>query len=334
MSKDFDTTLSDALDLAASAAQTAGPAAARSRGRKRTMNQRLALSAASLLVVAVGATTAFEAASGHGGGPQPASGNHSTSASATGGPTTDPTHSVISIPTTAGPTDSATGSSSSSVGSSPAGSSAPASTQPGVGDPQKVLTGAWLPASQMPFDSTFHWQAVTAGSQTAPPQPLTSTVFSLPSDSSLQALTMCADPSQLLSRTIGGQYAEFSATAGTGNNQAAQYVFFYKDATTAQQAYKWLQAQYSSSCLLNGTGAQVKKTASEGTTGATWLTLSGTSSLPDLPKYAREYFVLRGSTIAYVYVLSYTNTLSTTYDDASRLSAIDSHMCVYGGACG
>jgi hypothetical protein len=39
VSKDFDTTLADALDLTAGASQTKGAAAARSRGRQRTVRK-------------------------------------------------------------------------------------------------------------------------------------------------------------------------------------------------------------------------------------------------------------------------------------------------------
>ena len=68
MSKDFDTTLSTAIDLAAGAAQTAGAQAARIRGRKRAMRKRAAVTAMSLVVVAAGAATAFEASSSNNGG--------------------------------------------------------------------------------------------------------------------------------------------------------------------------------------------------------------------------------------------------------------------------
>jgi hypothetical protein len=46
----------------------------------------------------------------------------------------------------------------------------------------------------------------------------------------------------------------------------------------------------------------------------------------------REYFVLRGSTIGYVSMSSASN-LPATYDDSAQLSAIASHLCVYGGPC-
>lgn len=332
MSKDFDSTLSDALDLAASAARTAGPAAARARGRRRTVHRRIAMSTASLVVVALGATAAVEAASGGGGRPQLTSGSPRASASASASSTAGPTQSVVTSPSPTAPASS----SAAATSSSPADSSAPAASGgSSAADPEKVVAGAWLSAGQMPFAGTFDWTAQTADGQSVPlGNALTPTVFYLPSNTSMQALTICADPTQLLQRTIGAQHTDYSAPVSTGNNQASQFVFFFSDDAAAQQTYKWLQTQYTSSCLLDGTGAQVTKTATDGTTGMTWLTLPGTSNQPDLPKYEREYFVLRGSTIAYVSVLSYSKTLSSSYDDASQLATIASHLCVYGGSCG
>lgn len=331
MSKDFDTTLSDALDLAANAAGGAGPAAARARGRKRTVRRRIAMSAASLVIVAVGASAAFEAASRGGGTPQITGGSPHAIASASGGSSAGPTQSVATAPSGTGTTTPTRG----ITASSPAGSSAPASHQPTTPDPRKVLAAAWLSGLQMPFAGTFKWQAATATSQGAPlGEQLTPDVFYVANDTSLQTLTMCADPTQLLRRTTGAQHTDYTAPNSAGNNQASQFVFFFSSDTAAQSTYQWLQTQYTSSCLTSGSGVSVTRTASAGTTGSVWLTTStAANSGGDVPRYAREYFVLRGSTIAYVSVLSYTNALPTSYDDASQLSTIAAHMCAYGGAC-
>lgn len=59
MSKDFDATLSEAIDLAADAAHTNGGAtAARIRGRQRTMRKRITISATAVILVAAGTTAA------------------------------------------------------------------------------------------------------------------------------------------------------------------------------------------------------------------------------------------------------------------------------------
>ena len=214
-------------------------------------------------------------------------------------------------------------------------SGAPDSSGSTAAGPQQVVDAAWLTADQMPFAADFHWKAMQADPQGSSPvgQQLTSTVFYVANNTSLQSLTMCADPGKLLPRTTGAQHTDFTATTGTGTNQASQYIFFFADAAAAQQTYTWLQSQYSSSCLLNGSGARVTQVGTHGTTEATWLTLKGSSTLDDLPAYSREYFVLRGSTIAFVSVTSYTSSLPTAYDDATQLSAIASHLCVYGGSC-
>ena len=141
-----------------------------------------------------------------------------------------------------------------------------------------------------------------------------------------------AGQSNLLGRTAGAQHTDYTASTGTGNNQASQYIFFFTDAASAQQAFTWIQSRYGPSCLA-GSGATITKTAGDGVTSATWLTVKSTSTNPDLPEYSREYFVLRGSTIALVSVTSYTNSLSTSYNDTAELSSIAAHLCVYGGSC-
>ena len=331
MSKDFDIALADALDHTAHAVQTNGPEAARIRGRKRTMRKRIALSTTSLVLVAIGATAAFKATSSTGGPPQLTAASPHATASVR--PTTGPTQAASASPSSATSSPATSGSTGAigSTGATGSTSSDSGTSSQTTANPQKVIQAAWLTAGQLPFASTFHWKAASADSTGG--QQLTSTVAYLANNASLQTLTMCADPTKLLGRTVGAQVTAFNATTGSGNNQASQYIFFFADASAAQQTYTWLQSQYTSSCLLNGTGAQVTKTASEGATGATWLTLPGSSTLPDLPDYSREYFVLRGSTIAFVSVTSYTNTLSTTYDDGAQLSTIAAHLCVYGGAC-
>ena len=217
-------------------------------------------------------------------------------------------------------------------------SGAPDPSGSAAADPQQVVDAAWLTAAQLPFAADFHWKAMQADPQGSSPigQQLTPTVFYVANTTSLQSLTMCVDPAKLLPLTTGAQHTDFAATTGTGTstNQASQYIFFFTDAAAAQQTYSWLQSQYSSSCLLNGSGAQVTRVGTHGTTEAAWLTLAGSSTLDDLPAYSREYFVLRGSTIAFVSVTSYTSTLPTAYDDSTQLSAIAARLCVYGGSCG
>lgn len=326
MSKDFATALADALDHTAHAVRAAGPEAARIRGRKRTVRKRVALSTTALVLVAIGATAAFAATTSTGGAPHMMPDGPARTVSGT--PTAGPTPSASSSPSAPTSPSSVT---STSAALSSTGAASATTSQTTTAGPRQVVQAAWLTASQLPFADTVHWK-INNLSPTDEMR-LTSTVDYIPNTTTTQALTTCADPAKLLGRTAGTQFDYFTATTATGSDEASQYIFFFSDAASAQQTYTWLQSQYSTSCLLNGSGAQVTKTGSEGTTGATWLTLKGTSGYPDLPLYERDYFVLRGNTIAYVYVTCYPDTFPTAYDDATQLSTIAGRLCVYGGSC-
>lgn len=324
MPKDFDTTLTDALDLAGHAAQTAGPAAARIRGRKRTLHQRIALSTASLVLVAVGATAAFKVASGHNGAAPGLIGS-SPSASATA----SPTPGLATAPANPSASPSVPPSASATADTSASSAASGASSSP---DPHKVVASAWLSPSQLPFDSALRWTAVATGTGGMPgANALTNTVYLNTNDAAYQTLTMCGDPSQLLSRTIGEQYTNYDSNpiTATNNNQAWQHIFFFTDAKAAAQAYAWLQSQYTAVCA---NGAQLTREAGAANQSA-WLMVVGTGHNADRPDYEREYFVLAGSTITYVSVLSYTQVLPTKFDDNAELILIANHACVYGGLC-
>ena len=247
MPKDFDSTLSDALDLAAHSAQTDGPAAARIPGRQRTMRKRIALSTASLALIAVGATAAFKvAAPGNNGAPVLTKPTPSVSVSAT------PTLTQGSASLTAGATPSNPASSGPNTSTSASSSPLTSTTSTGA-SPLKVATAAWLSPSQMPFASTFNWTA-TKTSQDAPGwQALTPTVYYFPSTDQRQALTTCGDPTSFLSRTIGGQFTQYTATTppttAKANNQASQYIFFFANICFFTAAY-YIIAGHHYVCLM------------------------------------------------------------------------------------
>jgi len=321
VSKDFDTTLSDAIDLAAGAAQTAGAPAARIRGRKRTVHKRIAVSTMSLVLVAGGATVAVRAASSTGGHtPQITATSPRITASTS--VTASPDPPATSSPSTPGP------STSSQTSSSP-----PSSNPATSADPHQVVAAAWLTAGQMPFADTFHWKVVHADPQGTSPigQQLTPNVFYVANNTPFQALTMCADPAKLLGRTTGAQHTQYTATSAGLGHVSSQFIFFFADAASAQRTFTWLQSQYGSSCM-PGSGVTTTKTGGDGATSAAWLTLKGSSGPIDMSAYNREYFVQRGSTIAYVFIEN-SSMLPTTYDDATQLSDIAAHLCVYGGPC-
>ena len=143
---------------------------------------------------------------------------------------------------------------------------------------------------------------------------------------------MCGDPANLIGRTIGAQLTGYTVAPAGSGNAAGQFIFFFANATSAQQAFAWLQSQYGPSCL-PGMGMVITKTAGDGQTSAAWLSRKSASGPVDAAAYTREYFVLRGSTIGYVFMSSNSHTLPATYGDAAQLSTIAAHLCVYGGPC-
>ncbi len=159
MAKDFDATLSDAVDLAAGAAQTPGAAAARIRGRKRTVHKRVALSATSCVLLAAVSTAAFTFSSSHGDAtPQ-------LPAATTGpGPTTAASPTPDTVPGSAGSSaDSATTAPSTSVSSTPStsASSTPTATSGGSATVPAAPSTTWLTPSQVPYDNLMNWRALT-----------------------------------------------------------------------------------------------------------------------------------------------------------------------------
>jgi hypothetical protein len=154
VSKDFDTTLSDAVELAAGAAHTAGASAARIRGRERTMRKRIIVSTTSFALVAAGAGAAFGITSHNRGTPHVTAASPSVSASRTpsAGPSPTPTAGPTGLPIT---TASRTLGTSSPV-NTPTG---PAST--GTTSSATTASENWLTASQMPYASTMNWTAGT-----------------------------------------------------------------------------------------------------------------------------------------------------------------------------
>ncbi|HET9168517.1 MAG TPA: hypothetical protein VFN97_03740 [Actinospica sp.] len=294
------------------------------------MRQKITLSAVSLVLIAVGATTAATLSASHNGAPQLTSATPHVTKSATAGPSASPSTAPTQTRTTTS-SPSSTTPSSTGTGSSSGGTS---SSQPASADPHQVRTQAWLTASEMPFAGSLTWNAQS--SKMDSDQQLTSTIGYVANTANYQALTICGDPAAFMRQTIGAQIQAFDSTpASSGNNQATQYIFFFSSASAAQQGYAWLQDQYTSNCSgITSTGAQLTQVASAGSSGMAWLTEKASSGLPDLPLYDREYFVLRGDTIAYVSVTSYPHTLAKSYDDAGVLSTIAGHLCIYGGSCG
>ncbi|WP_194909432.1 hypothetical protein [Catenulispora rubra] len=148
-SKDFDTTLSAAIDVAATAAHTPGAQAARIKGRKRTVRKRIVLSTASFVIIAIGASAAFRAASSSGGQPSSDTTPHPTTATSPVHPTLPPTNTAGTPTTSSTPhtTSGTTGGTTNPTGSQ---NSTP-------GSPPGPAAPSWLSPAQVPFAGLMDW---------------------------------------------------------------------------------------------------------------------------------------------------------------------------------
>ncbi|HET9173174.1 MAG TPA: hypothetical protein VFN97_27345 [Actinospica sp.] len=225
MSKDFDSTLSDAIDLAAGAAHTAGASAARSRGRERTVRKRIVVSATSFVLVAAGAGAAFGLTAHHGGGTP-----HVTAASPS---------ATASASATAGPSPSGTPSASPSGSASTTGSpSAPPSRATATG--QASASENWLTPTELIYDITMSWQAAgptscgTGSYELYALYPGGCSEHTLPHDPH-PAVKMDTETFSAPSVPTGN-----GAWAGT---TAAQEFYTYASAADAQAAYQYFTQQ-------------------------------------------------------------------------------------------
>jgi hypothetical protein len=216
VAKDFDTTLSDAIDLAAEVAKTAGASAARIRGRKRTMRKRVVLSTMSFVLVAAGSTAAFALSSSHGG---------TTSQLPDGRPSTGGVQTPSSVPTSTGTLATTTPDMSPSQ---------PTTTSATNSSTATAASKVWLTPAQLPFHSAMNW---AAGS---PTHCTGSMVFNanFPGDCGLHNQPGTAHAAQKL------DIVKFDATGvPTGNGAWAQPVadqdfFTYATSADAQAAFQ------------------------------------------------------------------------------------------------
>lgn len=227
VSKDFDNTLSDAIDRAAGAANTAGATAARIRGRERTMRKRIVISTTSIVLVAAGAGAAFAVTSHNGGTPHPTAASPSVSASPSIGTSTSP--SASSTPTT-----SASGAQ---------GTTASPSTPTSSSSTTSVTTGAevWLTPSQLIYDSTMKWQAADPTSCTAGSFEITSLY-----PGGCPEHTNAGDPhpaEQMDTRVFSAPTVATGDGAWAGTT-ADQEFYSYANAADAQSAYQYFTNQF------------------------------------------------------------------------------------------
>jgi len=220
VSKDFDSTLSDAIDRAAGAANTAGATAARNRGRERTMRKRIVISTTSIILVAAGAGAAFAVSSHNGGTPHPTAASPSVSAGPSTGASTSPNST---------PTRSASGAQSAT-----ASPSAPRSSS----STTSVTTGfeVWLTPSQLIYDSTMKWLASSPTSCTAGSFEITSLY-----PGGCSEHTNSGDPypaEQMDTRVFSAPGVAMGNGAWAGTT-ADQEFYSYANAADAQSAYQY-----------------------------------------------------------------------------------------------
>lgn len=222
MSKDFDTTLSDAIDLASRAAHTSGATAARIRGRERTMRKRIVISTTSFVLVAAGAGAAFAVTSQNGGLPHPTAASPSSTASQTATAKSSPS----STPTT-----------STSASGSPGTSGAASSTTPSGSTSGTTASEHWLTAAQLPYESTMNWSANSPISCAAGSFAISDLY---PGGCSEHTIPTDPHPAQKMDTVVFGSTGVPTGNGAWAGTTADQEFYTYASAAGAQSAFQYI----------------------------------------------------------------------------------------------
>jgi hypothetical protein len=270
VSKDFDTTLSDAIDLAAAAAQTTGAAAARIRGRKRAVRKRIAVTTTSFVLAAVCATVAFKASSANDSGTPtaPSSASPSASVSATTSASAAPSAHPSTTPSAqTGPT-----------ATTPSGT-APQATAP---NPGRYVAGAWLSPAQLPFARAGYttWYHTGGIGTLLGGSAYGQTVQQYKANESCSGIAGGSALGDGLSEALTGVQVQVFQSTDTGKvwpdgtipAYASQYALFYPNATAATAAMNALSADYAA-CKTQVTGPD--PTTGETLAGSVQQTVNG-----------------------------------------------------------
>jgi hypothetical protein len=275
VSKDFDTTLSDAIDLAAAAAQTAGAPAARIRGRKRAVRKRIAVTTTSFVLAAVCATAAFKISSPNDSGtptaPDSASTSPSASVSATTSASAAPsTHSSTTPSAQTGPT-----------ATTPSGN-APQAIAP---NPGRYVAKAWLSPAQLPFARVGYtiWDHERGIGTLLGGSAYGQTVQQYKANNSCSSVTAGSALGDGLSEALTGAQAQVFQSSNLGKiwpdgtipAYASQYALFYPNATAATAVMNALSADYTA-CKTQVTGPD--PTTGETLAGSVQQTVNGGSA--------------------------------------------------------
>ena len=186
---------------------------------------------------------------------------------------------------------------------------------------------AWLAASEIPFGATYRWSLFTGNGNSAPIGTAEGNgVYYVSPDTVFQEITSCGSPSLLLSTPLGARQRQFEPASGALRDQAGQWISSYPDATVAQAAWHRLQAAYAACPAQAGDLPVTLKETAHTQDAMAWFHSTNGARFGDLAPYAHEYFVLRETQIAYLYVEGAGPALATTPDDAQVLAAITRHL--------
>lgn len=186
--------------------------------------------------------------------------------------------------------------------------------------------GAWLAASEIPFNDSHAWSLFTGGGGSTPiGTPEGDGVYYVSPDTVFQAITSCGDPSLLLGNTLGARQRQFTPTTGVLRDQAGQWISSYPDAAVAQAGWQHLQAAYEQCPAHEGFSRITLTETAQSQDGMAWF-LSTHGAVVDLAPYIHEYFVLHANEITYVYVEGGGSTLAATPNDALVLATIAQHL--------
>ncbi|MCW2934119.1 MAG: hypothetical protein JWM19_5081 [Actinomycetia bacterium] len=345
MSKDFDVTLSDAIDLAAGAAQTPGASAARIRGRKRAVRKRIAVTTTSFALVAVCATVGFKASSSsHDSGTPAAPSSASISPSAsvpvsatTSGSAAPSTHPSTTSTAPAGPTST-----------TPSGT-APQATVP---SPGRYVAGAWLSPTQLPFARAGYttWDHAGGVGTLLGGSAYEQTVQQYTANNSCSSI---AAPSALgdgLSKALTGAQIQVFQSSNFGKilpngiipAYASQYALFYPNATAATAAMNALSADYAA-CKTQVTGSDpatgttlagsVQQTVNGGSAQCWSLLAAQPGSAAANGTVDHTCFVRSGAMIGTVTVsinqVSSLSTVSFTSSDGTMVPELGQDLAAY-----
>ena len=342
MSKDFDTTLSDAIDLAAGAAQTAGAPAARIRGRKRAVRKRIAVTTTSFVLVVVCATVACKASLSNNSGTPTAPPSASTSPSVSVSATTSASAAPSMHPSTtprapAGPT-----------ATTPSGTA----PQAMVPNPGRYVTGAWLSPAQLPFTRAGYtiWDHSGGIGTLLGGSAYGQTVQQYKVNNSCSSIATASALGDGLSEALtGAQVQVFQSSNfgkiwpdGTIPAYASQYALFYPNATAATAAMNALSADYAA-CKTQVTGpdpttgralaGSVQQTVNGGSAQCWTLLAAQPNSTVANGTVDHTCFVRSGARIGTVTVsinqVSSLSTVSFTSSDSTVVSELEQDLAAY-----